>query len=335
MIGLPEIIAGIIVIALNAYVLMGGADFGGGVWDLFATGPRRAEQRALIAESIAPIWEANHVWLIVVVVMFFTAFPMAFNQLGTVLHIPLTIMLVGIVLRGTAFVFRNYGAPNGVARARWGIVFAVASTITPIVLGMTVGAIASGRAATAYSAVETATFAQVYVRPWLGPFPIAVGLMAISLFAFLAAVYLAYAASDAALRDDFRRRGLAAAACVFLFAFAALAIAFARAPVVARGLTESGWAIAVHLLTALAAITAIWALWTRRYAIARVAAAAQVTFILWGWVVAQYPYVVPTSLTIRGSAAAPITLELLLIGVIAGGLILIPSLRYLLRNFAP
>jgi len=96
-IGLPEIIAGVVAVALNAYVLTGGADFGGGVWDLFASGVRRERQRELIADSIAPIWEANHVWLIVVVVVLFTGFPSAFSMLGTVLHIPLTIMVIGIV----------------------------------------------------------------------------------------------------------------------------------------------------------------------------------------------------------------------------------------------
>src|SRR5689334_4940258 len=120
------------VAALCAYVITGGADFGGGVWDLLASGPRREEQRALISRSLAPIWEANHVWLIVVVVMVFTAFPAAFSTIAIVLHIPLTLMLVGIVARGSAFVFRSYGAANDSARHRWGAVFAIASTVTPV-----------------------------------------------------------------------------------------------------------------------------------------------------------------------------------------------------------
>src|SRR5262247_3378382 len=105
-VGLPEVIAALMGVALNAYVLTGGADFGGGVWDLLAGGPSRDEQRALIERSIAPIWEANHVWLIVVVVLLFSAFPPAFATLGIVLHIPITLMLIGVVLRGSAFVFR-------------------------------------------------------------------------------------------------------------------------------------------------------------------------------------------------------------------------------------
>src|SRR6185436_7011271 len=116
--GLPEIVAGIMMLVLNAYVLMGGADFGGGVWDLLATGPRRERQRNLIASSIAPIWEANHVWLIVVVVMLFTAFPVAFSAFSTVLHIPLSLILIGIVMRGSAFVFRSYGSKHHTTRHR-------------------------------------------------------------------------------------------------------------------------------------------------------------------------------------------------------------------------
>ncbi|HXT14145.1 MAG TPA: cytochrome d ubiquinol oxidase subunit II [Gemmatimonadaceae bacterium] len=333
-IGLPEIIAGIMVVALNAYVLMGGADFGGGVWDLLARGPRRLRQRTLIANSIAPIWEANHVWLIVVVVMLFTAFPLAFNELGIVLHIPLTIMLIGIVLRGTAFVFRSYGG-EGPARARWGVTFAVASTITPLILGMTIGALASGAVGDASRAVSAGSFAAVYVQPWLGLFPIAIGLMALSLFAFLAAVYLAHASTDADLREDFRLRALGAAVAVFAFAAIGLIVAMRSAPIMAGALLATGWALVLHVVIGASATTAIWALWTRRFGLARVAAAAQVSLILWGWVFAQYPYILPTSMRIRDAAAPRITLELLLGGLIAGALILIPSLRYLLRTFAP
>src|ERR1051326_2029237 len=187
-IGLPEIVAGIMVLALNAYVLMGGADFGGGVWDLLAAGPRRDEQRELITKSIAPIWEANHVWLIVVVVLLFTAFPTAFSTLAVVLHIPITLMLIGIVLRGSAFVFRCYGSRALAPRRRWGIAFAGASAVTPVLLGTIIGAIASGDVATASGRVGVASFAEVFIAPWLPPFPIAVGLFTLALFAFLAAV---------------------------------------------------------------------------------------------------------------------------------------------------
>ncbi|MDB4877826.1 MAG: Cytochrome ubiquinol oxidase subunit [Gemmatimonadetes bacterium] len=334
-IGLPEIVAGLIVLALNAYVLMGGADFGGGVWDLLAGGPRRKEQREHIASSIAPIWEANHVWLIIVVVMLFTAFPIVYATLATVLHIPLLVMLVGIVLRGSAFVFRSYGGEKYGGRRGWGLAFAVASTVTPILLGVIIGAVASGDVAAAAARVGHASFVDVFVIPWLAPFPIAVGLFALALFAFLAAVYLALGATDPELQNDFRRRALGAAAVVFVLAIIALLVARSGAPIVAEGVTGAPWAIALHLCTGAAAVTAILALWTRRYGLARIAAAGQVSFILWGWVLAQYPFVIPPALTIRQAAAPPVTLELLLIGLAAGAAILIPSLRYLFKTFAP
>jgi cytochrome d ubiquinol oxidase subunit II len=327
-IGLPEVIAGVIAIALNAYVLTGGADFGGGVWDLFATGVRRQRQRDLIADSIAPIWEANHVWLIVVVVVLFTAFPAAFSVLATVLHIPLTIMLIGIVLRGSAFVFRSYG-PYG--RQRWGLAFAIASVITPLLLGSIIGSVATGAVADARTTGDAGgSFTAVFVRPWAAPFPTAIGLFALALFAFLAATYLTVDAHDEELREDFRTRGLAAAVAVFVCAAVALVLAHSAAPRVAMGVVG---ALLIQASTAAAAITAIGALWLRHYRLARIAAAAQVSLILWGWLFAQYPYVIPPALTIRHAAAPAATLRLLALGLAAGAVILLPSLRYLLRTF--
>jgi cytochrome d ubiquinol oxidase subunit II len=335
-IGMPEVVAGIIAIALTAYALTGGADYGGGVWDLLAGGPRNEAQRLHIANSLAPIWEANHVWLIVAVVMVFTGFPVAFNALGIVLHIPLTLVLVGIVLRGTAFVFRSYGARSAIQRERWGLTFAVASVITPIVLGMVIGSLATGAAGAAWARVEAgkAPFVASYVWPWLSPFTFAVGLFGLALFAFLAAVYLAYGSDDRAVREDFRRRGLAAAIAVFVLAAVALVLARAEAPRIAGGLIHSAWSVPLQGFTAVAAITAIIALYRHHYGIARVAAAAQVALIVWGWVLSQYPFIIPHELTIRQAAAPRITLELLLTGLAIGGAILIPSLRYLYGVFA-
>ncbi len=331
--GLPEIVAGLMVLALNAYVLMGGADFGGGMWDLLASGPRRQAQRDLISESIAPIWEANHVWLIVDVVVLFTAFPTAFSTLGIVLHIPLTLMLFGIVLRGSAFVFRSYGIRRETHQRRWGVAFAIASTVTPFLLGIIIGAVSSGAVGDAAARVGTAAFNDVFVRSWLGAYEIVVGVFALALFAFLAAVYLALAAKDEAVREDFRRRGLVAAIAVFVFAALALVFASSSAPRVMEGVVASSWALVLHVLTGIAAVGAIVALWRRQYRAARVAAAVQVSLILWGWAFAQYPFVIPPNVTIESAAAPRETLVLLVVGLVGGAAILIPSLRYLFRTF--
>jgi cytochrome bd ubiquinol oxidase subunit II len=304
-------VAACLLLALTAYVLLGGADFGGGVWDLLAGGPRRREQRALIADAIGPIWEANHVWLILVVVLLFTCFPGVFARLAVVLHIPLTLMLVGVVMRGSAFTFRTYDSQRDAVQRRWGTAFAIASVITPVLLGVWA----------------------LYVAPWLTPFAFAVGLLTLALFAFLAATYLTLEARDEALRDDFRRRALAAAAAVFVTALAALLVARRDAPDIGAGLTGSGWALAGQLATGVSAVTAIWALWTRRYPLARAAAAAQAACILWGWAAAQYPFIIPPTHTIQGAAAPAVTLRLTLIGLAGGAVVLIPSLWYLFHVF--
>src|ERR687893_2196597 len=132
------------VVSLMFYALLGGADYGGGVWDLFARGRRAGAQRELVAAAIGPVWEANHVWLIFGVVVLFTAFPPAFAALSTALHIPLTLMLIGIVLRGCAFTFRHYDAEADDVQQRWGRLFGMASVVTPILLGVCIGAISTG-----------------------------------------------------------------------------------------------------------------------------------------------------------------------------------------------
>lgn len=327
--GAAELLAGAIVVSLNAYVLLAGADFGGGVWDLLATGPRRARQRELIAHAIGPVWEANHVWLILVVVLLFTCFPAVFSRLAIALHIPLTLVLVGIVLRGSAFTFRSYGGEDAPTQRRWGRVFAVASLVTPLVLGICVGAIAAGRVVPP----SGAGFAADYLHPWLSPFTVSVGVFTLALFAFIAAVYLTLEAADPDVREDFRRRALWAGAAVFGVALTTLLLAWEAAPLVWQGLITSPRALPLQFLTGVAATVALWALWRRRYTLARAAAAAQVTCILWGWALAQFPWLLPPTLDIRGAAAPAITLKLTLGALGLGALVLFPSLYYLFRVF--
>jgi len=326
---LADLVAGVIFVALNAYAVLGGADFGGGVWDLLALGPRKARQRELIAEAIGPVWEANHVWLILAIVLLFTCFPPAFARLGTRLHIPLSLVLIGIVLRGSAFTFWRYGADE--EQRNWGMVFAIASLMTPLLLGTTAGAIASG--AVGDGGWGSGDFYGTYVAPWLNPFALSVGMFALIAFAFLAAVYLTLEARDREVREDFRRRALASGVGLFLAAVVVLLLSLNRAPRVRDGLIFAPWAVPLHLLTAAAAITALVALWARRWRVARVAAAAQVSLILWGWALSQYPYILPPDLSIASAAAPAATLRVVLAALVAGAVLLLPSLYYLFRIF--
>jgi len=317
----------VIAIGLNVYLLLGGADYGGGVWDLFASGNRAGRQRDLIAHSIGPIWEANHVWLIVVIVVLFTGFPAAFARIMTFLHIPLLLMLLGIVARGSAFAFRSHET-RASFRRWWGNVFAVASLLTPVLLGTIVGAIASGR----LRAGRVDSLA-VFFDSWLGLFPLSVGLFALVMVAFLAAVYLCVEAQGTDLEDDFRKRSLISGLLLGAVAAEVLIAASFEASEVVTDLTRTRWSWALHSVTAVVAIACLWALWSRRYRVGRALAAIQVTLILWGWALSQYPHLIKPDLSLYDAAAPRLTLQLMLAVLAAGSVILLPSLYYLFRVF--
>ncbi len=323
---LPWITALVILLALIIYAILGGADFGGGVWDLLATGKRASRQRALIAEAIAPVWEANHVWLIVVIVLLFACFPLAFAVVSTALHVPLALMLLGIVARGAAFVFRHYDVAADPVQRRWGQLFAWSSVITPIFLGIVIGALSLGAIRVEDEVVVTGYFA-----PWLRPFPITVGVFTLMLFAFLAAVYLTRETRDPELQEDFRNRALMAQLWV---AVLALLAAFASHGDQAHVRLFEGplpW-----IFTLLAVVLAAWASWllyTRRYTWARVAAASEVAVIIAGWGASMAPLLVAPDVSIEDAAAPPFVHTVVLLVLFVGAFILVPSLIWLYRLF--
>jgi cytochrome bd ubiquinol oxidase subunit II len=323
-IGAPELIALVLFAALLVYTLSGGADFGGGMWNLLARGARAPAQRALVERAIAPVWEANHVWLIVAVVLLFSAFPPAFAALSTRLHVPLVALLVGIVLRGSALVFRQYGGPD--AAHRWQRVFAIASAATPFFLGAVLGAVTSG----AGSARE--------LMAWVAPLPLATGAAAVALCAYLAAVYLTVeAAADPAggdaLAGDFRRRALAAWLAVAAAALVCAGAAWVDAPGFASRLFGSAWSAPLVAAAILSALAALHALWRRRYRAARALAMIEATALLGGWGAAHAPHLIAPDMTVRGAAAPPVTLAILAPVLLVGAVIVLPALYWLMRVF--
>ena len=318
----------VLLLSLTAYALLGGADYGGGLWDLLASGRTADRQRSTIAHAIGPVWEANHVWLIVAIVIVFTGFPRAFAAISTYLHVPLLIILIGIVLRGSAFVFRAYGPDDPRHERFWGRVFASASTATPLFLGVVVGAITEGR----LPASPEGSFVTVYIAPWLTPFSLAVGLFALSVFGYLAAVYLTLEAHDPGEQAAFRLRALVSGVAVLVLAATVLLLSVSE---VRDALLASAWALPLHVATGASALAAFAWLWSKRYRLARLAAALQVVFILWGWALAQYPYAIRPHLTLV-DAAAPTNVQILLLQVLGvGAVVLLPSLLYLFRIFGP
>jgi cytochrome d ubiquinol oxidase subunit II len=314
--------------ALVLYSLLGGADYGAGFLDLTCSGPRREQQRAVIARAIQPVWETNHVWLILLIVLMFSGFPAAFSAMGARLPGLLLLVLLGIILRGSSFVFRAYFAGDVRTQLYWGRVFSISSSLTPFFLGMVIGAMSNG--SEAWSANGRGSLLSV---KWLDIFPLSVGLLSLSLFSYLAAAYLTIEAPDRELQDDFRRRALISGGVSVLAAILTYLLAGFSAPEIRAGLANSTLSGAAELGAVFAAFFAFRNLILRRYQGARVAAAAQVGLIIIGWAGAQFPYVFRPDVTFFNSAAPANVIWDLLVACGAGGLVLFPSLYLLFRVF--
>jgi cytochrome d ubiquinol oxidase subunit II len=323
---LPEICVGLIILGLTAYAVLGGADFGGGFWDLTAGGAERGGRvRGMVQRSMSPVWEANHVWLIFVIVMVWTAFPVAFGSVFSTLMIPLFLAALGIILRGAAFALRGHAATIREARVLGGV-FALASVLVPFFLGATIGGVASGR-------VPVGNVAGDVVDSWVNPTSFAIGALALVTGAYLAAVFLAGDSARAGLPDlveAFRTRALHAGIVAGAGAIACLLVVRSDARPLFDGLT-SGVGLLAVIASAVAGIATLTLVWTRRFAAARWSSAAAVGAIIVGWAVAQDPYLLPGQLTLDQGAAPDTTLAALVTGMGVGFLILVPALWYLYR----
>jgi cytochrome bd ubiquinol oxidase subunit II len=322
------ILAGILLTSLVIYSLFGGADYGAGFWDLVCSGPRKPGQRDLIAQAIQPVWEANHIWLILLVVLMFSGFPTAYSSISVGLAVPTFLILLGIVLRGSSYVFRAYFAGSIRTQLYWGKVFSVSSSITPLFLGIVIGAISSDAVL-----IEGGISENGFLRSWIQPFPLVVGFLSLSLFAYLSACYLTVETDDSELQEDFRKRALFSGFVSVMAAFATYVVAGNSAQGILDGLSRSPFAWLIETGGAIAALVAFQALWSRTFRRARIAAAAQVALIVIGWGVAQYPYLVRPELTIFNAASPTNILWDLEIAVAVGAVVLIPSLILLLHTF--
>lgn len=306
------------------YALFGGADFGSGFFDLTAGGSQRgAALRTLIDHSIGPVWEANHVWLIYVMVLWWTGFPTAFAAAMTTLSVPMFLALLGIVLRGAAFVFRKYAATLRQAQL-FGVIFAGASLMTPFFLGTVAGAVASGRV----PAQGTGDL----LSSWLNPTSVFGGLIAVGTCSLLAGVFLtadAEGGGEQQLAEQLHRRTLVVGMVTALVVFAALIPISRDAPTLREGLL--GRAAPLIIISGAAGATTLVLLLRRRFALARVFAVIAVAAVVLGWGVGQYPWMLVDELTIADAAGAPATLVGLLVVVALAGVVVLPPLVYLYR----
>jgi cytochrome bd ubiquinol oxidase subunit II len=217
---LAETIAFFLAVSILLYSLLAGADFGAGILEAFAGNSRAEEQRKIIAHAIGPVWEANHVWLILAIVILFTGFPKAYSALSVTFHIPLALMLLGVVLRGCTFAFRHYDVVRDRTHRYYSAIFVISSFLAPLMLGVVAGGALLG----ATNPVEAGFYA-AFIRPWANLFCFSVGLFTCVLFAFLAAVYLIGETGDPAMRRIFVRRAKVANALAIIVGIAVFAAA--------------------------------------------------------------------------------------------------------------
>jgi cytochrome d ubiquinol oxidase subunit II len=322
---LPALFAILLGVSLTVYAIFAGADFGAGILDLAArNGPK---QRAALAHTIGPLWEANHVWVIFSITILFSAFPTAFAALGTVTLIPLTLAVMAIVIRGVSFGLRPDPAGHGRSDRLLGRAFGAASIAAPLLFGATAAALAE------VSTPTRAATTPVSV-PWTGLFAAVVGLLAVALCAYLAASFVTSRLGDGrdpALAERFRARALqSGAAVVALGAFSLLTAAW-KAPALWHRLSTA--AVPLLAIGVLAILTSLYAFAHRHYVLARVGAMLTAAAVLWGWLIAQSPRLVGTRLSIHSAAATPAALTGFAIALGAVLLAVIPAFFLLYTLF--
>lgn len=316
------VVAGIIVFGITLYAWSGLADFGAGFWDLVAGGKTDGRRvRALIDEVVTPVWEANHVWLIFILVTCWTGFGLLFGAVMTTLFVPLSLAALGIVLRGASFALRKDAAREG-GRHIAGWLFGLGAIITPFFFGTTVGAIISGRV--------PATGVGDPVSSWWNPVSVTVGLLAVAMSAFLSAVYLVVESTRRGvheLRAYFRIRAVVAGVVGLLCGVAAAVALHADALQMFDRLAHRSWPLLIIGVVALGA-TLLMALRGAARGL-RIVAALGVAALVWSWAVAQYPYLLPFSMTIASGSGANITMKWLIGWFVVATVTVIPLLVYL------
>jgi cytochrome d ubiquinol oxidase subunit II len=313
-------------VGLVLYTVLAGADFGAGFWQLTAGRGRDGERlRDHAHHALGPVWEANHVWLVFVLTVMWTAYPTAFGSIASTLAVPLFVAALGIILRGTSYALRA-AAIGGRERAQISVAFSLASILTPFALGTAVGAIASRR-------VPVGNAAGALFSSWLNATSLLIGALAVATAAYLAAVYLAADAvrlGEPDLERRFRTRALGAGLVAGALAAGGVAVVHADAHPLYAGLVGDGLpALAASGAAGLATLALVW---RRRYELARVTAAAAVAAIVGGWALAQLPTLLP-GLTVARAAAPHATLIAIVAAVLAGAVVLFPSLALLFRLY--
>ena len=320
----------IMMVALGLYGVLGGADFGAGVWEFTTCLDDDKRDRQLISDAIGPVWEANHVWLVFVLIIMFNGFPLAFAAVSRALWIPLLLALVGIVFRGAGFVVRAYAEGADWLRNLASTFFALGSTLTPFFMGTAIGAVSTGTLPIA----ADGTYSGNQLTDWITPLSLFSGILAVGLCSYLAAVYLTREASlraDPGLLKTWRSRALATGIWIGILAWLGLAMCKLEAPILWSGLVARGWPLI--LLSVLTGLSSLKALRSNKFRRANLLAAMAVAAVLLGWGLGTYPALVLPHVTIQNSKAPDVVLWSMASCILAGSGLLFPALWYLMRIF--
>jgi cytochrome d ubiquinol oxidase subunit II len=327
------IVIAFLFLAIVLYFLLGGADFGAGIIELFTSDRNKDRTRKTMYHAIGPIWEANHMWLIITVVILFVGFPDIYSNMCTYLHIPLLIMLLGITARGTAFAFRNYDAvKDDKTQGFYNRIFVYSSFVTPLFLG-----IIAGSAISRQIDLQATSFMSAYIYSWLNWFSVTVGLFTVALSGYLAAVYLIGETEDDNERRRFVRKARIMNVLVVIFG----GLVFIAAEIGNIALAHWIFGNMVSLTAVISAAISLLALWLFIYngkkKIIRVFAAFQVTMILLSVGYTHFPNLIMVkggqNLSLLTNHAPAKTIEDLGLGLLIGSLLILPSLFYLFYSF--
>ena len=314
-----QILLIVLVTGVILYTLFGGADFGVGVWEFGTAFQSSEKEREYLYRAIGPVWEANHVWLIFVLVILFGAFPLAFAEICRALWLPLLIALVGIVFRGVGFAFRSYAAGMMRQQAIWGTLFSIASTATPFFLGAAFGAMASGKMQT---------------TGWISPFSVYSAFFFVGVCAYISAVYLTREAKnqrEKELEMLWRSRSLTMGVWLGILSLVGLVIIKTDAPILWNEFRQHSWSFVS--LSFVFGNLSLWGLWKGKLTAATICSQLAIVSVILGWSVAQYPILIWPGLTMAMAKSPEPVLWAMIWGLSLGSILLVPSLVYLFYLF--
>jgi len=324
-----------LVVAFFLYVLLGGADFGAGIVELFSSKDNQKPIKKTVYEVMGPVWEANHIWIIIMIVILWIGFPATYHVVVVYLHIPLTLVLLGITMRGAAFIFRHYDAVKGEASQKlYDNLFRISCLITPIFLGMTFGALVTGDISLLEDNPDLG-FYDAYVHPWLQLFPILIGCFYATLCTFLASVFLIGEASDEQ-RGMYIRKGKVAVIAVVLVGMLVLVTGFVERRDFVLDFIVNAFAVGSVILSAILLYPLWRAIRFGRVNRCRFFAGFQVALILFAAAITHFPEVIATTsgkLNFMENIAPDSVMNVLGISLIIGGLLIIPGFLHLLKSF--